>query len=107
MVGIEADIALESWLFGFRPCSGQGQFTPPGNQNVKDIIILTLSQFISITYVYVRYAFLPCFFFKENKKQNLSSHSLREQNLLMSFCTKKRTRQYKAGWNRAAPNRAD
>ena len=25
---IEADIALESWLFGFRPCSGQGQFTP-------------------------------------------------------------------------------
>ena len=23
---IEADIALESWLFGFRPCSGQGQF---------------------------------------------------------------------------------
>ena len=24
---IEADIALESWLFGFRPCSGQGQFT--------------------------------------------------------------------------------
>ena len=26
---IEADIALESWLFGFRPCSGQGQFTLP------------------------------------------------------------------------------
>ena len=24
---IEADIALESWLFGFWPCSGQGQFT--------------------------------------------------------------------------------
>ena len=24
---IEGDIALESWLFGFRPCSGQGQFT--------------------------------------------------------------------------------
>ena len=24
---IEADIALESWLFGFRPCSGKGQFT--------------------------------------------------------------------------------
>ena len=24
---IEADTALESWLFGFRPCSGQGQFT--------------------------------------------------------------------------------
>ena len=24
---IEADIALASWLFGFRPCSGQGQFT--------------------------------------------------------------------------------
>ena len=24
---VEADIALESWLFGFRPCSGQGQFT--------------------------------------------------------------------------------
>ena len=24
---IEADIALESWLLGFRPCSGQGQFT--------------------------------------------------------------------------------
>ena len=24
---IEADIALESWLFGFRSCSGQGQFT--------------------------------------------------------------------------------
>ena len=23
----EADIALESWLFGFRPCSGQGQIT--------------------------------------------------------------------------------
>ena len=23
----EADIALESWLFGFRPRSGQGQFT--------------------------------------------------------------------------------
>ena len=21
---IEADIALKSWLFGFRPCSGQG-----------------------------------------------------------------------------------
>ena len=21
-------IAIESWLFGFRPCSGQGQFTP-------------------------------------------------------------------------------
>ena len=29
-------------------------------------------------------------FFKENKKKNISSHSLREQNLLMSFCTKKR-----------------
>ena len=26
---IEADIALESWLFGFRPCSGQGQLTLP------------------------------------------------------------------------------
>ena len=26
---IEADIALESWLFGFQPCSGQGQFTLP------------------------------------------------------------------------------
>ena len=26
MGGIEADIALESCLFGFRPCSGQGQF---------------------------------------------------------------------------------
>ena len=24
---IGADIALESWLFGFRPCLGQGQFT--------------------------------------------------------------------------------
>ena len=24
---IEADTALESRLFGFRPCSGQGQFT--------------------------------------------------------------------------------
>ena len=24
---IEADITLESWLFGFQPCSGQGQFT--------------------------------------------------------------------------------
>ena len=24
---IEADFALKSWLFGFRPCSGQGQFT--------------------------------------------------------------------------------
>ena len=24
---IEADIARKSWLFGFRPCSGQGQFT--------------------------------------------------------------------------------
>ena len=24
---IEADIVLESWLFGFWPCSGQGQFT--------------------------------------------------------------------------------
>ena len=23
---IEAEIALESWLFGFWPCSGQGQF---------------------------------------------------------------------------------
>ena len=27
MGGIEADIALESWLFRFQPCSGQGQFT--------------------------------------------------------------------------------
>ena len=27
---IEADIALESWLFGFWPCSGQGQFTLMG-----------------------------------------------------------------------------
>ena len=27
---IEADIALKGWLFGFRPCSGQGQFTLPG-----------------------------------------------------------------------------
>ena len=26
---IEADITLESWLFGFRPCSGQGQFALP------------------------------------------------------------------------------
>ena len=26
---IEADIALESWLFGFRPCLGQGQLTLP------------------------------------------------------------------------------
>ena len=25
---IEADIALSSWLFRFRPCSEQGQFTP-------------------------------------------------------------------------------
>ena len=25
----EADIALQKWLFGFRPCSGQGQFTLP------------------------------------------------------------------------------
>ena len=24
---MEADIALENWLFGFRPCSGQGQLT--------------------------------------------------------------------------------
>ena len=24
---IEADIALESWLLGFLPCSGQGQLT--------------------------------------------------------------------------------
>ena len=24
---IEADIALKSWVFGFRSCSGQGQFT--------------------------------------------------------------------------------
>ena len=24
---IEADVALESWLFGFWPCSGEGQFT--------------------------------------------------------------------------------
>ena len=24
---IEAAITLESWLFGFRPCWGQGQFT--------------------------------------------------------------------------------
>ena len=24
---IEADFALESWLFGFQPCLGQGQFT--------------------------------------------------------------------------------
>ena len=24
---IDANIALESWLFGFRPCLGQGQFT--------------------------------------------------------------------------------
>ena len=29
MGGIEADIVLESWLFIFRPCSGQGQFTLP------------------------------------------------------------------------------
>ena len=26
MSRIEADIILENWLFGFRPCSGQGQF---------------------------------------------------------------------------------
>ena len=26
---IEAYIALKSWVFGFRPCSGQGQFTLP------------------------------------------------------------------------------
>ena len=26
---IEADIGLESWLFGFWPCLGQGQFTLP------------------------------------------------------------------------------
>ena len=30
---IEAGIALESWLFGFRPCSGQGQFTLTGSQD--------------------------------------------------------------------------
>ena len=36
---IEADIVLESWLFGFWPCSGQGQFTPPmANCNEKHII---------------------------------------------------------------------
>ena len=29
IVKIEADIALESWLFGFRPCSIRGQFTLP------------------------------------------------------------------------------
>ena len=37
---IEADIAVKSWLFGFKPCSGQGQFTltwlsqPKPNVNV-------------------------------------------------------------------------
>ena len=30
MSRIEADIALESWLFGFWPYSGQGQFTLGG-----------------------------------------------------------------------------
>ena len=33
---IEADIVLESWLFGFRPCSGQGQFTLPLHCNMND-----------------------------------------------------------------------
>ena len=31
---IEADIALESWLFGFQPCSGQGQFTLNTKHNI-------------------------------------------------------------------------
>ena len=31
MVRIEADIALESWMFGFQSCLGQGQFTPSVN----------------------------------------------------------------------------
>ena len=33
---IEADIALESWLFEFRPCSGQGQFTLPNDSVAAD-----------------------------------------------------------------------
>ena len=31
---IEADVALERWLFGFRPCSGQGQFTLSNPNNI-------------------------------------------------------------------------
>ena len=30
---IEVDIALESWLFGFWPCSGQGQLTAIGQNS--------------------------------------------------------------------------
>ena len=39
MSGIEADIALESWLFGFRPYSGQGQFTLVGQPIAGRIVV--------------------------------------------------------------------
>ena len=34
----EGDIALESWLFGLKPCSGQGQFTLT-DQNTNRVFI--------------------------------------------------------------------
>ena len=44
---IEADIVLESWLFGFWPCSGQGQFTPPmANCNEKHMVIVWLASHV-------------------------------------------------------------
>ena len=33
---VETNIALESWLFGFRPCSGQGSLAYLGIQRERE-----------------------------------------------------------------------
>ena len=44
---IEVDIALESWLFGFWPSSGQGQFTLPQDLMLPRFTVGTLSFTVS------------------------------------------------------------
>ena len=46
MGGIEAAIVLESWVFGFRPCSGQGQFTLSISRKKGTLHFLFLLAFI-------------------------------------------------------------
>ena len=47
---IEADIALLSWLFGFRPCSGQEQFTLNTKYNILFYISSGLGPSINSQY---------------------------------------------------------
>ena len=55
---IETDIALESWLFGFRPCLGQGQFTQlPGGASLH---VRTCRDTPHIALLYLRNGMTDC-----------------------------------------------